>query len=167
MMNTAALAAAERPLVASPSLTSAKAVWFGRVLSGLVLLFLAFDAGIKLAMMPVAVQASAQLGYSASAIFAVGVIAAACLVLYVIPRTAILGAVLWTGYFGGAIATHLRAGSPLLTHTLSPIVFAALLWIGLWLRDTRLRRIVRVTFDAADPPAPIPGAPRHSSRPPA
>src|SRR5262245_37872946 len=106
-----ALTTSETPIVN-------KAAWCGRALSGLLVLFLAFDAGIKLALMPVAVDASQQLGYSASAIFAVGVIAAVCLVLYVIPRTAILGALLWTAYFGGAIATHLRAGSPLLTHVL-------------------------------------------------
>jgi hypothetical protein len=66
----------------------------------------------------------------------------ACLVLYLVPRTSVLGAVLWTGYLGGAVATHVRVGNPLLSHTLFPIYVAALLWGGLWLRDQRVRSVL-------------------------
>ena len=126
---------------------STRAVWAGRVLSALPVLFLVFDTAIKVLGTPMAIEATQQLGFTTTAVFAVGVIELGCVTLYVIPRSAILGAVLWTGYFGGAIATHLRAGSPLFTHTLFPIYVAALLWAGLWLRDTRLRRAVRSALD--------------------
>lgn len=128
---------------------SSKAVWVGRILSALLVLFLTFDTAMKVLQLPVAVEATQQLGFTAHAVFVIGVIEALCLVFYLVPRTALLGAVLWTGYFGGAIATHIRAGSPLFTHTLFPIYIAALLWVGLWLRDGRLRRIVRAVFDTA------------------
>ena len=68
-----------------------------------------------------------------------------CLVTYVIPRTSVLGAVLWTGYLGGAVAIHVRAGSPLFSHTLFPIYVAAFLWGGLWLRDRRVRALLSAT----------------------
>jgi hypothetical protein len=126
--------------------TSSRAVWAGRILCALPLMFLMVDAIMKVLTMPVAVEASKELGFTETAVFAVGVIEAICLVLYLVPRTAILGAVLWTGYFGGAIATHVIAGNPLFTHTLSPVYVASLLWIGLWLRDGRLRRIAFTAF---------------------
>jgi DoxX-like family len=118
-----------------------KAIWTGRILSGLALLFLAFDTTMKLLVLPVAVQGTAQLGYSPSVIFPLGVIELVMLVLYAVPRTAILGAVLWTGYLGGAVATHVQHGDPWATHILSPIYMAAFLWGGLWLRDARLRSV--------------------------
>jgi membrane protein DedA with SNARE-associated domain len=67
----------------------------------------------------------------------------ACLILYIVPRTAVLGALLWTGYLGGAVATHVRVGHPLLSHTLFPVSVAALLWAALWLRDARVRALFR------------------------
>jgi hypothetical protein len=115
----------------------------------MAVLFLTFDTLIKVLRLPVALAATAQLGFTDNAAFAIGAIEAACLVLYLVPRTSVLGAVLWTGYLGGAIATHIRAGSPLFSHTLFPIYVAALLWIGLWLRNGRIRRIVRAAFEAA------------------
>jgi hypothetical protein len=75
-------------------------------------------------------------------VFVIGVIAAVCLVLYLVPRTAPLGAVLWTGYFGGAIVTHFRLGQPLFTHILPPIYVAALIWGSLYLRDSRVRAVL-------------------------
>lgn len=138
--------AAEPSNPPSLSTASSRAVWTGRILSALSVVFLTFDTIIKVLTLPVAVEATKQLGFTETAVFAVGLIEAVCLVLYLVPRTASLGAVLWTGYFGGAIATHIRAGSPLFTHTLFPIYIAALLWVGLWLRDGRLRRIVRTAF---------------------
>ena len=119
-----------------------KVLWTGRALSGIAALFLGFDAVFKLTSAEAAASASAQLGWSASAILQLGVIELVCLVIYLVPRTAIVGAVLWTGYLGGAVATHLRVGDPLLSHTLFPLYVAALLWGGLWLRDARLRALL-------------------------
>jgi hypothetical protein len=120
----------------------AKAVWAGRILSGIAVLFLAFDAALKLSMQPLAVEGTTQLGYPEGVIFAIGMIQIVCLMVYLVPRTSVLGAILWTGYLGGAIATHVRVGNPLLTHTLFPIYVAALLWGGLWLRDRRVRALL-------------------------
>jgi hypothetical protein len=128
---------------------STRAQWAGRILSALAVVFLAFDTTVKVLLLPVALEATSRLGFSTTAVFAIGITEALCLMLYVTPRTAVLGAVLWTGYLGGAIATQARAASPLFTHTLFPIYIAALLWAGLWLRDGRLRRIARQVFDVA------------------
>jgi hypothetical protein len=117
---------------------SRKAVLTGRILSGLAVAFLMFDAGMKLFALPAAVEGTTQLGYPASTLLGIGIIQLVCLAVYLVPRTAPVGAVLWTGYLGGAIATHVRVGSPLFTHTLFPIYVAALLWAGLWLRDRRV-----------------------------
>jgi hypothetical protein len=122
---------------------SRRSVIAGRVLTTIAALFLAFDAGIKLVLAKPAVEGSAQLGFTAQDVFVIGVIAAVCLVVYLIPRTAPLGAVLWTGYLGGAIVTHLRIHNPLFTHILSPIYVAALIWGSLYLRDPRVRAAVR------------------------
>src|SRR4051794_13049509 len=130
--------------IAASSLTthasdnSRKTVWTGRILSGFAVLFLAFDAAMKLLALPPAVEGTGQLGYPASTLLPIGILQLVCLALYLIPRTAPIGAILWTGYLGGAIATHVRVGSPLFTHTLFPIYVAALLWAGLWLRDRRV-----------------------------
>jgi hypothetical protein len=118
------------------------AIWSGRLLSGAGVLFLTMDATMKLLQLPVAVEGTTQLGYPADVILPIGVIQVVCLVLYVVPRTSVLGAILWTGYLGGAIATHVRVGSPLFTHVLFPIYVAALLWGGLWLRDSRVRALL-------------------------
>jgi len=101
-------------------------------------LFLTFDAAMKLLELPPAVQGTTQLGYPASVIVGIGLVQVACLVAYLVPRTSVLGAVLWTGYLGGAVATHVRVGSPLLSHTLFPVYVAAPLWGELWLREPRL-----------------------------
>ena len=117
---------------------SKKAMWIGRILSGLAVAFLTVDAVMKLFMPPVAVEANAQLGYPGSAMLPIAILELVCLVIYLIPRTAIIGAILWTGYLGGAIAVHVRVGNPLFSHTLFPTYVAALLWAGLWLRDRRV-----------------------------
>jgi hypothetical protein len=116
-------------------------VWVGRALSGLAIVFLLFDVIIKLARHPMTQQGSVDLGYPPESAFTIGLIGAGCWVLYAIPRSAILGAVLWTGYLGGAVATHFRIGNPLFSHTLFPLYVAALLWGGLWLRDERLHAV--------------------------
>ena len=121
---------------------STRALWAGRVLSSLGSLFLAFDAIGKVLRVPQALEGTATLGYPASVVLPLGVVQLICLALYVLPRTAVLGAVLWTGYLGGAIATHVRVGNPLFSHVLFPVYVAALLWGGLWLRDRRLRRLL-------------------------
>ena len=87
------------------------------------------------------------LGYQPHHVVMIGLIGLVCLVLYVIPRTAPLGAVLWTGYFGGAIATQVRLDNPLFTHVLAPIYVAAFVWGGLYLRDARVRALVRGIVD--------------------
>ena len=120
---------------------SKKAVWAGRALSGLAVLFLIFDASVKVLKSPFAIEATMQLGYPESVVVTLGLIEVGCLILYLVPSTSVLGTILWTGYLGGAVATHVRVASPLFTHTLAPIYVAALLWLGLWLRDNRVRAV--------------------------
>lgn len=128
---------------ARPRAPSKGARWAGRVFSGIPALFLLFDAIIKVVLLPPAVEGSAQLGYAGNVVFGIGVVELLCVAVYLVPRTAALGAVLLTGYLGGAVATHVRVASPLLSHTLFPIYIAALLWVGLWLRDERVRALLR------------------------
>ena len=134
---------ASTPLAASPADTPARARWAGRVLSGIAVLFLTFDMTIKLVGAREAVDGTVQLGWAPHHLPILGVIQLACLVVYLVPCTAPLGAVLWTGYLGGAIATHLRLDNPLLTHVLFPVCVAALVWEGLYLRDPRVRALLR------------------------
>ncbi len=114
----------------------------GRILSGLAIAFLLFDAGLKVVGAPEALKATAELGYPISAVFGIGLIELACLLLYAIPRTAPVGAVLLTGYLGGAIATHVRLANPLFSHVLFPTYVAAFIWGGLYLRDRRVRALL-------------------------
>jgi hypothetical protein len=132
------------PLDAAPAGdTSARTRWAGRILTGVAVLFLTFDMSIKLLGAKEAVDGTVQLGWAPHHLPILGLIQLACLALYLVPRTAPLGAVLWTGYLGGAIATHLRLDNPLLTHVLFPIYLAALVWGGLYLRDARIRALLR------------------------
>jgi len=114
----------------------------GAVLTAIVALFLTFDTVLKVLKLAPAIDGTTALGYPADRVFPIGVIELVCLVLYLIPRTAVLGAILLTGYLGGAIATHVRIGSPLLSHTLFPIYVAVMIWGGLFLREPRLRDLV-------------------------
>jgi hypothetical protein len=111
----------------------------GRLISGLAVAFLIFDSTGKLLRVAPVIDGTRQLGYSPDVVFSLGVTLLACVFVYLVPRTAVLGAVLLTGYLGGAVATHVRVGSPLFTHVLFPVYLAALLWVGLMMRDTRLR----------------------------
>ena len=120
-----------------------KRVWVGRILTGLSGAFLLMDSGIKLAQARVAVEGSVALGYPSTAVFGLGVVLLAATVLYLLPRTAVLGAVILTGYLGGAFATHVRVSNPLFSHTLFPIYVAMLIWGGLYLRDRRLRSLLQ------------------------
>jgi hypothetical protein len=88
------------------------------------------------------VSGTVELGYQESVILPLGLILLACVALYVIPRTAVLGAILLTGYLGGAVATHVRIGNPLFTHTLFPVYIGVLLWLGLYLRSRKLRDLI-------------------------
>ncbi|WP_076997712.1 DoxX family protein [Variovorax sp. KK3] len=118
--------------------------WTGRVLSALVVLFLLFDGLIKVLRLDVVRETLAQLGYPPEVGFGLGVLTLVIGVLYALPRTALLGAVLLTGLLGGAIATHLRVGSPLFSHMLFGVYIGLMAWGGLWLRDERLRALLPV-----------------------
>jgi hypothetical protein len=119
-------------------------LWTGRIMSGLPALFLLIDAIGKLVKPAAVVEGTVQLGYPESVLLGLGIVLLTCTVLYVIPRTAIFGAILLTGYLGGAVATHVRVGSPLFSHILFPVYVAVLIWGGLYLRDERLRALIPV-----------------------
>lgn len=125
----------------SPSSPAAR--WTGRILTGVAVLFLAFDTGIKLVGAKQAVAATTQLGYQPHHVLIIGLIELVCLLVYLVPRSAPLGAVLLTGYLGGAIASHLRLDNPLFSNILFPVYIAAMVWGGLYLRDARVRRLIR------------------------
>ncbi len=118
---------------------SRRALWTGRVLSGLAAAFLIFDSVGKLLEVQPVIDGTKQLGYPPDIVFSLGVTLLSCVLAYLVPRTSVLGAVLLTGYLGGAVATHVRVGNPLFTHVLFPTYIAALLWGGFMLRDARLR----------------------------
>jgi hypothetical protein len=130
--------------IAQTAAVSKSALWIGRVLSGLVIVFMLFDGAIKLVPWPVVTETMDRIGYGSSESLArtLGVITVACTVLYAIPPTSILGAILLTGYLGGAMASHLRIGSPLFSHILFGFYLGLMLWGGLWLRDQRLRALI-------------------------
>src|SRR5262249_35664506 len=133
----------------NPSALSASRwpVWTGRAVSGLVILFLVMDAGMKIAALPVVTESAVLIGWTGDAGFwrAVGVLLLAIGALYDLPRTAVLGAILLTGYLGGAVATHLRMGDPLFSHTLFGVYLGIALWGGLWLRDARVRNLLPIS----------------------
>jgi hypothetical protein len=120
---------------------SKKMLWTGRTLTTLVVLFLLMDAAMHLSKIPPVVAAFAQLGLPLQLAFTLAMIKLVCLALYLYPRTSVLGAVLLTGYLGGAVAIHLRVGNPLFGETLFPVYMGVLLWGGLYLRDTSLRAL--------------------------
>ena len=124
--------------------TNKWATWIGYGLSGLVILFMLFDGGIKLVPLDIVITATAELGYPASVGLArgLGILGLVCTALYAYPRTSVLGAILLTGYLGGTVATHLRAGSPVFSHMLFGIYLGIMLWGGLYLRDDRLRALI-------------------------
>ena len=132
-----ARAAAPRP--ATKAMT-----WAGWGLTGLAVLFMTFDIAIKLVDLQVVRDTLVQLGYPPQLGRTIGVIELVCLALYLNPRTSVLGAVLFTGVMGGAIATHMRVGDPLFSHVLFGVYLGAVLWGGLWLREPRLRALFPV-----------------------
>lgn len=126
------------------------ALWIGRAMSGLVVAFLIFDGGIKLAPLSVVTETMQRLGYSGSPELArgLGVMTLAIALLYALPRTSILGAILLTGLLGGAMATHLRVGSPLFSHLFFGLYLGLIAWGGLYLRNIRLRRLIPLRQDS-------------------
>jgi hypothetical protein len=123
---------------------SNKALWTGRILSGVVVLFLLVDAGYKLIRpLPApAVEAFGKLGYPVEFAAGLGILLLSCVALYLIPRTSVLGAILLTGYLGGAVASHVRVGDAWFSHALFPVYVGLLIWGGIYLRDERLRALV-------------------------
>ncbi len=118
--------------------------WAGRAMSGLAILFLTMDGAMKLVRPQVVIDTTRQLGWPAddASLLALAALLLIPTLLYAIPRTAFLGAVLITAYLGGAVATHVRIGSPLLSHELFGVYIGAIVWGGLWLRDSRVRALL-------------------------
>ena len=121
---------------------SNKMVWTGRIISGLIAAFMIFDGAIHLTTSAPVVEAFHRLGFPIQLGVVLSVIEFVCVALYVCPRTAVLGAILQTGYFGGAVAINLRVGDPLFAETLFPVYFGILLWLGLYLRNPALRALL-------------------------
>ncbi len=126
----------------SQTAASKKMLWTGRIVSALVILLMLFDATIKVLRLPAAVAGAVQVGYPANVVLPIGIVLLVCVVLYAIPRTSILGAILLTGYLGGAVATNVRISSPLLSYGLLPAYIGVLAWGGLFLRDESLRQLI-------------------------
>ncbi len=116
-------------------------LWAGRIVGGFAALFLLMDGGMKLFKPRFVVDETVRLGYNESVIVPLGIVLVLCTIVYLIPATSVLGAILLTGYLGGAVATHVRAGEPLFS-IIFAIVFGMLLWLGLYLRDPRLRALL-------------------------
>lgn len=136
-METPLVQSADQPVISKTWL------WAGRIISGLAGLFLLVDGVMNLFKPPMVVEGTLKYGYPESVIIPLGVVLTACTLLYFVPRTAVLGAVLLTGYLGGAVATHVRAGEGWFP-ILFPVLFGALVWGGLWFRDQRLRNLLPV-----------------------
>jgi hypothetical protein len=130
----------------SPQPLAAHWIWTGRVLSGFIVLFVLFSGGIKLIGRPEVAQTMMELGYPTKFALMIGVIEVVCVVLYAVPRTAVLGALLLTALLGGAIATHVRVESPLFSHTLFGIYMGLIAWAGVYLREPRLRALLPLRF---------------------
>lgn len=122
-----------------PALVSKKALWIGRVISGLIVILMLFASVVKLLKTASVVQGFAQYGYPNSLIVVIGIIELICAVVYLVPQSSILGAILMTGLLGGATATNLRVGNP---SWIAPVVVGVLTWGGLYLRDDRLRSLI-------------------------
>jgi len=127
----------------TPPISSA-ALWTGRVLSAIVILFLLVDGAMKLVPLAIVEEMSRQLGYPAELARTLGILLLLGTILYAVPRTAVLGAILLTGFLGGAISTHLRVGSPLFSHTLFGFYLGLMIWGGLFLRDPRVRALLPI-----------------------
>ena len=132
-----------QPMASTESSISNQRLWVGRIMSGLPALFLLMDGSMKLYKPRVVVEATVQMGYPESAIIGLGAVLLLSTLLYLLPRTAILGAILLTGYLGGAVASQVRV-SAVSFNIIFPALIGALLWGGLWLRDRRLQALIPV-----------------------
>jgi len=121
---------------------TARRSWAGLAVTALPVLFLLFDAVMKLVNPAPVAESMRSLGYPLDLAPTIGVLQLACIAAYVVPRTSVLGAILLTGYLGGAVATHVRVGNPLASHVLFPVYVGVLVWAGLYLREPRLRALV-------------------------
>ena len=119
-----------------------KRPWAGIIVSALPVLFLLMDAVGKFVKPEAVVKATTDLGYPESVILPLGIVLFISVVLYAVPKTSMLGAILLTGYLGGAVATHVRVGNPLFSHVLVPVYLGIMIWLGLYLRDVRLRDLL-------------------------
>ena len=126
----------------TPASSRAWVRWLGRVITALPVLFLTVDGAAKIARPAPVIEGTESLGYSTSVILPLGILTLACLALHLYRRTAVLGAVLLTGYLGGAVATHVRVGDPVFSHILFPVYLGVLIWLGLFLRDRRVRGLL-------------------------
>lgn len=126
----------------APSPPSRKLFWVSWLLSGLFIAFMLFDVGIKLSGMPIVAETQRALGWPVDLTLSLALLEAVLLALYLFPRTAVLGAILFTGLFGGTVATHLRIGNPLFSHVLFGVYLALFMWGGLYLREPRLRALI-------------------------
>jgi hypothetical protein len=125
--------------VAQTAPVSKKMLWAGRIVSALPVLMLLFSGVLKLVKPDDLVKEFDRLGYTESSALGIGILEITCTVIYVMPRTSVLGAILLTGYLGGATATHVRIGDP---SFFGPVIFGVLVWLGLWLRDARIRALL-------------------------
>ncbi|MDN4072922.1 DoxX family protein [Fictibacillus terranigra] len=116
-------------------------LWTARVMSGLVTLFMLFDGITKLLKLSVSVDGMVEMGFAEHHVITIGILALLSTILYALPQTSVLGAIILTGFFGGVIATHIRLDNPLFSHTLFPVYLAVLTWGGIYLRDKRLQII--------------------------
>lgn len=142
-MSTPSLQTEAMPAMVEIAPVSRPALWLGRVLSGLVIVFLLLDGAIKLVPWPIVTETMDRIGYGSSENLSrsLGAITIICTVLYAVPPTSLVGAILLTGYLGGAIASHVRIGSPLFSHVLFGFYLGLMVWGGLWLRDRKLRAL--------------------------
>lgn len=132
-------------MLAEPIAVSKGTLWAARIVSGFAALFFLFDGAMKLVKPEFVVKETVRLGYRESTIVPLGVVLIVCTILYLIPRTAVLGAILLTAYLGGAVATHVRAGEPVFSIVFA-IVFGVLVWLGLYLRNPTLRLLIPLSF---------------------
>jgi len=133
----------DAPVSSTSAVSSGRArLWTGRILSSLVAAFLLFDVTLKLLHPPMVVEGTARLGYPESSILVTAILLLGSLMLHLVPRTSVLGAILLTGYLGGAVATHLRVGDPVFSHTVFPVYVGALIWAGLLLRRPSLATLL-------------------------
>lgn len=143
-MTAQSVSATKLPINPESNAVSTKTVWTGRILSGIAVLFFLMDGGMKLFKPPFVVEATVHLGYPEYTIVGIGIALLVCTLLYVIPETSVLGAILLTGYLGGAVASNVRVAAPTF-NVVFPFIFAALVWGGLWLRDRRLQQVLPLT----------------------